>query len=76
VPLQALIAAVPVETPAMMMLYVVPSKLNVPVLLTVMYCGVDGDSEVGKVMIVLDDVTFQLPEVIVCVCAALPAPPA
>lgn len=76
VPLQALKATVPALVPAMMMLYVVPMSDKVPVFDTEMYCGVEGVREIGNVMTVLDDVTFQAPEVTVRVADATPPSPA
>jgi hypothetical protein len=76
VPLHALMATVPVVTPATMMLYVDPSRCSVPVLVTVRYCGVDGVNEIGNVINVLEGAAFQAPDVTVCVADARPVSPA
>jgi hypothetical protein len=76
VPLQDLIATVPALTPTIAMVYVVPTRLSVPAFVTVMYCGVEVVTEMGKVITVLDDVAFHDPDVTVCVAEAPPVSPA
>jgi hypothetical protein len=76
VPLHALMATVPAVVPTIRTLYVVPTSDRVPVFDTEMYCGVDGVAEIGNVMTVLDDVTFQAPDVTVRVAEATPPSPA